>query len=106
MSTGSKKSTGSSGSASSKSKKVLGKKSRRNSVNPGNVGKGSSKEAQSEESASNGLVSGVAYASSYVRKTNYSIDGRDPIFLLDVRCQNSRQVTRDKGRKYTRSTGS
>ena len=44
-------------------------------------------------SANNSLVSHVAYATSYVRKTNYSIDGRDPIFLLDVHCQNSRQVT-------------
>ena len=35
----------------------------------------------------------MTYASSYVRKTSYSIDGKEPVFLLDVRCQNVRQVT-------------
>ena len=93
---GSKKSSVSS--TSSKSRKMFGKKAR-NSVNPsGNVGKGgTSKNGKSgagdEDNASKGLISGVAYASSYVRKTSYSVDGRDPVFLLDVRCQNNRQVS-------------
>ena len=90
---GSKKSSVSS--TSSKSRKMFGKKAR-NSVNPtGNVGKGGTgKNGKSDEdNASKGLISGVAYASSYVRKTSYSVDGRDPVFLLDVRCQNNRQVS-------------
>ena len=90
---GSKKSSVSS--TSSKSRKMFGKKAR-NSVNPtGNMGKGgNSKNGKNGgDEASKGLVSGVAYASSYVRKTSYSVDGRDPVFLLDVRCQNSRQVS-------------
>ena len=75
---------------------MFGKKAR-NSVNPtGNMGKGgNSKNGKDDDKASKGLVSGVAYASSYVRKTSYSVDGRDPVFLLDVRCQNSRQVSED-----------
>ena len=94
---GSKKSSVSS--TSSKSRKMFGKKAR-NSVNPtGNVGKGgNSKNGKSggdEDNASKGLISGVAYASSYVRKTSYSVDGRDPVFLLDVRCQNNRQVSEE-----------
>ena len=87
---GSKKSSVSS--TSSKSRKMFGKKAR-NSVNPtGNVGKGGTGK-NGEDNASKGLISGVAYASSYVRKTSYSVDGRDPVFLLDVRCQNNRQVS-------------
>ena len=98
--TGSKKSSSASSTTSSaKSRKMFGKKARRNSVNPSAgsaVRKGSSAKNEAADpltSSGNGLISGVTYASSYVRKTSYSIDGKEPVFLLDVRCQNVRQVT-------------